>query len=78
MLAHDFLDRFCRLICVVEGDSADIVVQNMRLYYTVQELTTDEAEFSIDRCRSSSSVVPGIASVVRKRWIGVLQESDGD
>lgn len=77
MSAHDFLDSLRRLIGMVERDCADVVVKNMCLNDTVQELSTDKTEFSIDRCGGSSSVRPALRGVVGERRIGVLQISDG-
>lgn len=65
MLAHDLLDPFSSLIGVVERNSADIVVQNMCFNDSMQQLTTDKPELTIDCCRSTSGIVPRVTSVVR-------------
>jgi len=74
--AHDRLDRFGRLICVVEWDSANVVVEDMGLDDTVQKLAADETKFAVDGCGCTSSVVPAGRGVVRKARIGVLEVGD--
>jgi len=78
MSAHDLLDRLSCLIGVVEGDSRDIVVKNMGLNNTMKKLSTDETKFTINCGCSTSSIGPGFSCVVRKRWVGVLKECDGN
>lgn len=63
---------------MVEWDCADIVVKNMSLDDTVKKLSTNEPKLSIDGCSGSSSVRPAFATVVRKRWVSVLEKGDGD
>lgn len=78
MLAHDWFDGFRGLGGVVEGDGADVVVENVSLDDFVEENSADESHFSVDGCCCSADVVPGFAGVVRKCWVGVLEESDCD
>jgi len=63
---------------VVERNCADIVVQDVSLDDSVKQLSTNETKFSIDRGSRSSSVRPALASVVRKRRVGVLEIGDGN
>ena len=76
--AHDLLDGLARLIGVVEGDGADIVVENVSLNDTVEDVTTDEAEITVDGGSGTASEVPDIRLVVRKGGVGVLEVGDGD
>lgn len=78
MPAHDLLDGLAGLVGVVERDRRHVVVQHVRLDDAVQELPSDEAEFTVDGGRGAADVVPRLAGVVGKRGVGVLQESDGD
>ena len=78
VVAHDALDGFTGFIGVVEGDVADIVVQNVGLNDTVEDVTTDKTEVTVNGSGSTTSEVPNLRLVVRERRVGVLQESDGD
>ena len=78
MTAHDRFDGFGGLVGVVEGDGADVVVEDMGFDDTVQELAADEAEFAINGCGCATGVVPACGSVMRKTGIGVLEEGDGN
>jgi len=78
MTAHDLLDGIRSLVCVVERNCADIVVQNVSFNDSVEKLSTDETEFSIDCGRCSSSIRPALAGVVRQGRIGVLKVGDGN
>ena len=78
VLAHDRFDGLGSLVGVVEGDGADVVVEDVGLDDAVQELAADEAKFTVDRGGGAAGVVPGGGLVVGKRWIGVLEEGDGD
>jgi len=64
MATHHFLDSLGGFIGVVEWDGADVVVKNVRLDNTVEELATNEAEFTIDGCGCATDVVPGLRGVV--------------
>jgi hypothetical protein len=76
--SHNRLDRLGRLVCVVEWNRADIVVEDVGLDDTVQELAADEAEFTIDSGRCTAGIVPAGRGVVRKAGISVLEEGDGN
>lgn len=76
--AHDLLDGLGRLVGVVEGDVADIVVQDVSLDDTVQDVTADETEVTVDSGGSTTGKVPGLRGVVREGGVGVLEESDGN
>lgn len=76
MGSHDLLDSLGRLVCVVEWNGANIVMENVGLYDTVKELTTNKSKFTIDSCSSSSDIVPALRCVVRKSWVGVLKEGN--
>jgi hypothetical protein len=72
VLAHDLLDCFAGLVGVVKRNGGDIVVENMCLDNAVEEITTDETEFTIDCRGGTSGVCPGRGFVMRKGWVCVL------
>lgn len=78
MGAHDWLDGLGSFVSVVEGDGADVVVQNVGLDDAVEEMTADETEFTVDRCCGTTGEGPGVGVVVRKRGVGVLKVGNGD
>lgn len=65
VLPHDGLNRLGCFISVVKRDRADIVVKDMGLNDAVKEGSTDESEFPIDCCSSTSSVGPSCRCVMR-------------
>ena len=58
MFAHDLLDCLGCLVCVVERNGADVVMCNVGFDDTVEEITSDESEFTIDGGSSSTGEVP--------------------
>ena len=64
MLAHDGFDCFGGFVGIVEGNSANVVVKNVGFDDTVEQVTTDEAKFTIDRCSSTSSEGPSFRRIV--------------
>jgi hypothetical protein len=76
--AHDALDGLASLIGVVEGDVADIVVQNVGLDDTVEDVATDETEVTIDGGGGSTGEVPDLGLVVGEGGVSVLEEGNGD
>lgn len=78
MGAHDALDGLGGLIGVVEGDVADIVVQNVGLNDTVEDVTADETEVTIDGGGGSTGEVPDLGLVVGEGGVGVLEEGNSD
>jgi hypothetical protein len=71
--AHDWLDGLGRLVGVVEGDGADIVVKNVSLNNAMEESAADEAELAVNSCGGSTNVSPATSCIMRKCWIGVLK-----
>ena len=65
MLAHDWLDGLGGLVGVVEGDGADVMVEDVCLDDAVHELATDEAKFAVDGGGCATGVGPGCRGVVR-------------
>jgi hypothetical protein len=63
---------------MIEWNCADIVMEDVGLDDTVQELAADEAEFTINSGRSTAGIVPAGWGVVRKAGISVLEEGDGN
>jgi hypothetical protein len=78
MFAHNRLDGFRGLVCVVEGNCGYIVVEDVSFDDSVEESTADEAEFAINGCGRSASEIPSSRFIVREGRIGVLEESDGN
>lgn len=78
MAAHDRLDSLGGLVGVVEGNGADVVVQNVGLDDTVQQVATDEAKLTINGCSGALDKGPLLAGVVRQGRVGVLEEGDSD
>lgn len=76
--AHDGLDGFRGFVGVVERDGGDVVVQDVRLDDTVQQLSSDETELSVDGGGGSAHVVPASTGVMRKRGVSVLEVGDCD
>lgn len=76
MVPHHGLDRLSRLVRMVEGDGADVVVEHVRLDDAVEELAANEAEFAVDGCGRAARVGPGCGGVVREGRVGVLEEGD--
>jgi hypothetical protein len=63
---------------VVEWNRADIVVEDVGLDDTVQELAANEAELAIDSGCCTTGIVPAGRGVVRKAGVSVLEEGDGN
>lgn len=54
------------------------MVENVGFDDAVEQVTTDEAKLTVDRCGRSASEVPRVRFVMRQCRIGVLEESDCD
>lgn len=78
VVAHDALDSLGGLIGVVEGDVADVVVQDVGLDDTVEDMATDEAEVTVDGSGGATDEVPHLGLVVGEGRVGVLKVGDGD
>lgn len=78
MTTHDRLDSLGGFTSVVERNGADVVVKNMRLDDFVEAERTNGPEVAVNGSTSTTSVVPGVSSVVRKRGIGVLKEGNSN
>lgn len=76
--AHDLLDGLASLISVIEGDCADIVVENVGLDDAVEDVTANEAEVTVDGGASTTDEVPDIRVVVGESGISVLEVGDGN
>lgn len=76
--AHDRLDSLGGLVGVVERNGADVVVQNVGLDDTVEQVATDEAKLTINGCSGALDKGPLLAGVVRQGRVGVLEEGDSD
>ena len=78
VLAHDGLDSLGSLISVIEGNGADVVVEDVGLDDAVEEVAANESELAIDGGSGAADKVPLLSGVVRERGVGVLEEGDGD
>lgn len=78
MGAHDLLDCRGGLVAVVEWDGGDVVVRNVGFNDAVEDVSADEAEVAVDCGGCSAGEVPGLIVIMRERWVGVLEEGDGD
>ena len=78
VIAHNALDGVGGLVSVVEGNVADIVVQNVGLNDAVENVTADKAEVTVDGGGGTTGKVPHFRLVVGESRVGVLEESDGD
>lgn len=76
--AHDRLDGLGGLVCIVERNGANVVVQNVGLDDTVEQVATDEAKLTVDGCSGALDKGPLLAGVVRQGRVGVLEEGDSD
>lgn len=76
MTTQDGLDGFGGLVGVIERDGGDKVVKDVRLDNAVHEGPTDEAEFTVDGCKSAASEVPTSVLIMREGGIGMLKVGD--
>ena len=74
--AHDGFDGFTRLICVIEGNGANVMVQDMGFDDAVEEMTPNEAHLSVDCGSRSTCEGPGMGCVVRQSGISMLEVGD--
>lgn len=78
VLAHDGLDGLGGFVGMVEGDRAHVVVENMGLDDTVEEMSANKTEFAIDCRGGATHEIPLLGGVVGERRVSVLEESNGD
>ena len=78
VLAHDGLDGLGSLVGLVEGDAADVVVEDVSLNNAVEQVSADEAHLTVNGGCGAANKVPLVGGVVRQGRIGVLEEGDGD
>ena len=78
VVAHDLLDGLAGLIGVVEGDVANIVVQNVGFDDAVEDVAAHESKVTVNGGGSPAGKAPHLRLVVRQSWVSVLQEGDGD
>lgn len=75
---HDWFDGFSGFIGMVEWDSRDVVVEDVRFDDAVEQLSSDKSELSVDGRSGTTDIVPTSTSVVRKRRVSVLKIGDSD
>jgi hypothetical protein len=78
VLAHDRLDSLGSLVGVVEGDAADVVVEDVSLDDTVEKVSADKTHLTIDSGSGTADKVPLVVGVVGKSRIGVLEEGNSN
>jgi hypothetical protein len=78
VVAHHTLDSVGGLIGVIEGNVADIVVQNVGLNDAVENVAANEAKVTVNSGSGTTGKVPHFRLVVGKSGISVLEESDGN
>lgn len=78
VLAHDGLDGLGGLVGVVEGNSGNVVVQDVGLNDAVEEVAADEAELAVNGGSGTADEVPLLLNVVRKGGVGVLEVGNGN
>lgn len=78
VLTHDGLDGLGGLVGVVEGDVADIVVQDVSLDDAVEDVTAHKAEVTVDGGSGATGKVPHFRLIVGESGVGVLQVGDGN
>ena len=76
--AHDLLDGFAGFVSVVEGDGADIVVENVGFDDSVEDVAADETEIAINGCCGTTGEVPHFWRVVGETRVSVLKVCDRD
>lgn len=78
MLLHDGFDCLGGFVGVIKRDCRDVVVQDVGFNNAVEEVSSDEAEISIDGSGGAASKCPRVAFVVWEGGVGVLEEGDCD
>ena len=78
VLAHDGANGLASLVRVVEGNGADVMVEDVCLDNAVEEVAANPAHVAIDGRSGAANEVPLLSLVVGQGRIGVLQESDGN
>ena len=78
VLAHNRLDSLSRFVSVVKWDCGHVMVQDVGLDDSVQDMSTNESEFTVDSGCGAANEGPGICIVVWKCRIGMLKEGNGN
>lgn len=78
MAAHDRLDSLSGLVSVIEGDGADVVVQDVCFDDAVEEVWANGPEVAVNGRCGTASEGPGLGGVMRERGVSVLEEGDCD
>ena len=78
MIAHDRLDCLTGLVCVVERNCANVVVENVGFDDAMEKVWTDRPKVAVDGSSGATDEVPRFVLVVRKRWIAMLEVRDGN
>lgn len=76
--AHDLLDSLTGFVGIVEGDSADIVVKDVSLDDSMEDVAADKAEVTVNGRCGTAGEVPHFWLVVRETGVGVLKVGDGN
>lgn len=78
VITHDWLDGLGSFISVIEWNSGDKVVKDMSLNDTMEELSSDKSEFTVDGSSSATGKVPSLGVVVGEGGVSVLEEGNGN
>lgn len=78
VLTEHRLDGLGGLLCVVEWNAAEKVVDHMVVNDFVEEVTANEAGCAVNGGQCSLGVSPGFRGVVSNLGVGVLKVCDGN
>lgn len=78
MQPHYLLDGLAGLVGVVKWDGADVVVKDVCLDNTVENVTANESEVAVNSGSCSAGEIPSFGVIVRKSGVGVLKVGDGN
>lgn len=78
MQPHYLLNGLAGLVGVVEWDGADIVVQNVCLDNTVENVTANKSEVAVNSGSCSAGEIPSFGVIMRESGVGVLKVGDGN
>ena len=73
MFSHDGLDRFGSFVSMIEGDSGDVMVEDMHVGDTMHDSVREEGDVAVDGGGGATGKGPGFGFVVWKGGIGVLE-----
>lgn len=75
---QNWLDSLGSLVGIVEWDSGNKVVDNVRLNDTVKKVPSDKPKFTVNGSGSTTGEVPSLVLIMWEGRIGVLEESNSN